>query len=295
MSSSRHHLKGILITALGVFVLTPDALLIRMIEADAWTLLFWRGLLQFASLITAYLIYYRGEAITRLRSVGIMGLVIGVTYASGNILFIHSIRTTSVSNTLLIISSSPLIAAVLSRIFLREKTALRTWLAAAASLVGVGIIFSGGRLGESLSGDALALASATCMATTFVLIRRAHLVNMIPAVAASGLIIAVLVAPLVQEFTLTSRDTALIGLLGAVIMPIAFGLITLGPRYITAPEVSLIMLIETVLGPTWVWLAMGEAPSRTTLTGGAVVLSALVLHSILSLRMERQTSGSVKW
>jgi len=284
MPKHSRHLRGILITSLGVFVLTPDALLIRMIQTDAWTLLFWRGLLQFVTLIAGYFFFYRSRAIGQLRAVGMMGLVVGATYAGGNILFIHSIRTTSVSNTLLIVSSAPLIAAVLSHLFLHEKTALRTWLAALASMMGVGIIFSGGFQAGSMTGDALALASAICMASSFVLIRRAHLVNMIPAVAISGLLIALLVAPVVPEFMVTGKDALLLGILGAVIMPVAFGLITLGPRYITAPEVSLIMLIETVLGPTWVWLMMGEIPSLTTLIGGSVVLGALILHSILSLR-----------
>lgn len=284
MSHRSQHLRGILITALGVLVLTPDALLIRMIQTDVWTLLFWRGLLQFAALIAGYFFFYRNRAMEHLRSVGMMGLIIGATYAGGNILFIHSIRTTSASNTLLIVSSAPLIAAILSRIFLHEKTALRTWVAALASMVGVGIIFSGGFQAGSLAGDVLALASAICMASSFVLIRRAHLMNMIPAVAISGLLIALLVAPMVPEFIVTGKDALLLGILGAVIIPVAFGLITLGPRYITAPEVSLIMLIETVLGPTWVWLMMGEKPSPTTLIGGTVVLSALILHSIVSLR-----------
>lgn len=286
MSNHTSHLRGIAITALGVLVLTPDALLIRMIQTDVWTLLFWRGLLQFVTLFAGYCFVFRSGAIRQLCSVGMMGLLIGATYAGGNILFIHSIRTTSVSNTLLIVSSAPLIAAVLSRLFLHEKTALRTWLAALASMIGVGIIFSGGIRAGSVSGDALALASAICMASSFVLIRRAHLVNMIPAVAISGLLIALLVAPMVPEFIVTGKDAMLLGILGAVIMPIAFGLITLGPRYITAPEVSLIMLIETVLGPTWVWLMMGEQPSPTTYIGGAVVLAALILHSIISLKRE---------
>jgi len=282
--NTSHRLKGFLLTALGALVLTPDAVLIRLIECDPWTLLFWRGLLQCATLMLGYLVVFRRDAVSTFCSVGWLGLLIGVTYATGNILFIHSIRTTSVANTLLIISASPLIAAIYSRLFLHEKTAWYTWAAAVISLLGVAIIFSGGRISGGGWGDGLALIAAGCMAGSFVLIRAARLSNMIPAVAISGLVIALVVAPVVPAFTVASRDVAYLLLLGGLIIPVSFALITLGPRYISAPEVSLLMLIETVLGPTWVWLALGEQPSSTTYIGGAVVLGALITHSIISLR-----------
>lgn len=284
MSGSSQHLRGVTITVIGVLILTPDSLLIRLIHTDAWTLLFWRGLLQFASLAVYYAATHRQHAAREFTSAGRMGLLIGITYALGNILFIHSIRTTSVSNTLLIVSSVPMIAAVLSRIFLRERTARHTWLAAAASMAGVAIIFSGGWRAGSFHGDALAFVSAVCMAASFVLIRHARVSNMIPAVAIAGLFIALFALPSVTTLSVSARDAFLLFLLGGVIVPFAFALITLGPRYITAPEVSLIMLIETVLGPTWVWVFLGETPPAMTYVGGAVVVAALVTHSIISLR-----------
>ena len=284
MTESSHRLKGFLLTAIGALVLTPDAVLIRLIACDPWTLLFWRGVLQNVALMLGYLVVFRRGAVAAFCSVGWLGVVIGITYAAGNILFIHSIRTTSVANTLLIISSSPLIAAVYSRIFLREKTAWYTWAAAVISLFGVAIIFSGSSISGGGWGDVLALIAASCMAGSFVLIRFARVSNMIPAVAISGLLIAVAVAPLVPDFSVAPRDMMFLLVLGGIIIPVSFALITLGPRYISAPEVSLLMLIETVLGPTWVWLALGEQPSSTTYIGGAVVLGALIAHSIISLR-----------
>jgi len=129
------------------------------------------------------------------------------------------------------------------------------------------------------------------MAGSFVLIRRAHLVNMIPAVAISGLIMAILVAPLAPSLVVPGRDMLYLFLLGAVITPIAFGLITLGPRYISAPEVSLLMLIETVLGPTWVWLILGEVPSFTTFMGGVVVLTAIIGHSVITMHSSEDAAS----
>lgn len=269
---------------LGVLILTPDSLLVRLINADVWTLLFWRGFLQGFSIILFYLFMYRSDAMPRLRAAGLPAVLIGFSYSLGNIMFVHSIRLTSAANTLLIISLCPFIAAILSRIFLGERTLLHTWLAAGAGIIGVAVIVSGGFSSGSWIGDFLALLSATCMAASFVQIHHAHLSDMVPAVATSGFIIAMLVAPMTPELSVSSRDAGLLFLLGGIIIPISFGLITRGPRYIPAPEVSLIMLIETVLGPTWVWLMLGEQPPATTFLGGTIVLGALIVHSLISLR-----------
>lgn len=276
--------KGVLLTTLGVLILTPDAVLIRLIEADPWTLLFWRGLVQGLALVLGYLVVYRARAVPVFCSAGRFGLLIGLNYAIGNMLFIHSIRTTSVANTLLILSTSPLIAAVYSRVFLKERTPGRTWLAAAVALAGVAILFSGSGVSGSVTGDLLAFVAACCMAGSFVMIRAARVDNMIPAVAISGLFIALLAFPFAPVLAVTPRDAAWLLVLGGFVIPVAFALITLGPRYISAPEVSLLMLIETALGPTWVWLFLGEVPSVRTLVGGAVLLGALVVHTVVSMR-----------
>lgn len=280
-------LKGILLTSIGVLVLTPDALLIRLIGADVWTLLFWRGFLQGCAL-TLFLFCTlpqtdvgRKAAFTNtFRGIGWTGLVLAAFYALGNLTFIHSIRITSAANTLLIVSSSPMIAAMLSRIFLKEFVPVRTWIAAGFALVGIGVIVSGQNRGGSAAGDVLAVLTALLLAGSFVLARKAHTINMVPAVALSGFLMALLVVPSVPVFSVSATDAGYLFLLGAVIMPISFGLITLGPRYIPAAEVSLIMLLETVLGPFWVWLALHEQPPTQTLVGGGIVLVTLAVHAV---------------
>jgi drug/metabolite transporter (DMT)-like permease len=129
------------------------------------------------------------------------------------------------------------------------------------------------------------------MAGTFVMIRAARLSNMIPAVAISGLFIALAVAPIAPTLAVTARDAGFLLVLGGFVVPVSFSLITLGPRYISAPAVSLLMLIETVLGPTWVWIFLGEVPSSRTYIGGAVVLGALILHSVFAIRRQGLSCG----
>jgi len=151
-------------------------------------------------------------------------------------------------------------------------------------LAGVAILFSGSGVSGSVNGDVLAFVAACCMAGSFVMIRAARVDNMIPAVAISGLFIALLAFPFTPALAVTPRDATWLLVLGGLVIPVAFALITLGPRYISAPEVSLLMLIETALGPAWVWLFLGEAPSVRTLFGGAVLLGALVVHTVVSMR-----------
>lgn len=276
--------RGVLLTTSGVLLLTPDALLVRLISCDPWTLLFWRGIFQFTAIALFY-VFAKGKAAMRIwKSIGKVGLLISCTYATGNMLFVHSIRTTSVANTLLIISTAPFMAALLSWLLLKEKTPARTWIASATAISGVALIVAGGVSTGSTPGDLLAMLTAITMACSFVLIRRARNVAMIPAVALSGLIMSLFVTPLAAPLSIETRDAGYLFLLGFIIMPLAFGMITLGPRYLPAPEVSLIMLIETVLGPFWVWLAFSEHPPQTTFLGGAIVFATLIMHYRRTIR-----------
>ena len=278
--------RGVLLAALGVLLLTPDSLLIRLIQAETSTLLFWRGLFQCLAVFLLLSVRSRGKVRSRLRAMGRAGWGVAVLMACGNGLFILSIRLTAVSNTLLIVSSAPLLGAIFTRIFLREAVPPRTWIAALAGLVGVGIIFSGsiGADDAHRLGDLFAFGVAVISGGTFVLIRSVRDVSVAPAVGLAGGLVALLALPWVQVFRVIPLDLLWLLLLGVVIMPISFGLIVQAPRYIPAPEVSLIMLFETLLGPFWVWLVFSEAPPPATWAGGALLLTTVALHSILALR-----------
>ena len=167
----------------------------------------------------------------------------------------------------------------------------RTWGAILAAVAGIAVIVSDSLRGGTLTGDMAALATALCMAGGLTMIRRARALNMVPAIALSGMLSAALVLPLANPFSLGTEQAGLMALLGLAILPLSFGLITLGPRYLPAPEVGLILLLETVLGPYLVWLALGEDPGARALLGGAIVIGVLVLHSALSLRSRRGPAG----
>jgi drug/metabolite transporter (DMT)-like permease len=287
VSDPKEHARGFALTLFGVLVLTPDTLLIRLIDIDPSTMNLWRGLLMSFSLTVCYIMVARGQAWAGIKALGFAGVSVALIYSINAITFVLAVDHTRVANVLIIIASTPLIAALLSIIFLKERVALPTWLAIAGAMAGVSIVVGDGvRAGTSL-GDLLALVTAIALAVAFIIIRRNKHVNMVPATAVGALISALVAMPFAEPLQLEGARLGLLLLLGLVIMPLSFGLITLGPRTIPAPEVALLLLLETVLGPIWVWLVIDEKPSELTLVGGGVVITAVMLQSIWRLRRKR--------
>lgn len=281
------HIKGLAITTLSVLVLTPDSLLVRLIAVDAWTMVFWRGVLVFLALGGFIVAYYRGAAVARFRAIGRTGVAVAAIFALGSLLFVVALHNTSVANTLVIIAAAPLIAALISWLVLGEPVAPRTWAAILAAMSGIAILVSDGPRGGTLGGDMAALGTAICVAISLSLMRHARAFNMVPAMAVSGGIGALTILPFASPLVVPPGDVWLLLVLGLVVLPVSYGLMALGPRYLPAPEVGLIMLLETVLGPLWVWLVIGETPSARAFVGGAIVIGALVAHSLLALRRRR--------
>ncbi len=291
MGQMPDHIKGLGITTLGVLVLTPDSLLVRLIGLDTWTMVFWRGGLTMLSLTAALSLYYRSETLARFLAIGRTGLAIAVMFTLSSVLFILALNNTSVANTLVIIAAAPLMAAILTRVFLAEPVPLRTWIAILAAGAGIVVLVSDSPRGGTLAGDLAALGTAAGLAVNFSLIRRGRARNMIPAMALSGGLSALAMLPLAAPLAVASGQVWMLLLLGLVILPLAFGLTALGPRYLPAPEVALILLLETVLGPFWVWLVLNEVPSRFALIGGAIVVATLFLHSLAALVAQRRRAS----
>lgn len=282
------HFKGLLLTFIAVLILSPDALLVRLIECDIWTLLFWRCLLTALTTILLLLLRYRRRFWQSFQAIGIAGLYSAATIVCGSILFVNSLKHTAAANTLILLAATPVISSLLSFLFLREKIARRTWVAIAICFGGILLIFSGSLSTGLLLGDFMALG-ATCMwATNLVILRRGRDVNMIPANVIGNLAVVPIAYFLgATPLLLSPTDAGYLLLLGGLLLPVSFAMITLGPRYLPAPEVSLILLVETILGPIWVWLVINEVPRLTTLIAGLLILGTLICHTLLSMRATR--------
>jgi drug/metabolite transporter (DMT)-like permease len=270
--------RGVTIVAAGVLALSPESLVIRLIDLDQWTILLWRGVLMAMGLMAFVAATARDRLVREVLGIGATGLLAAVLFAGDNVLFVTSLTHTAVANTLLILTSVPVFAALFGWVLLREPVGRSTWTTIAVVAVAVAVIVSDGLDRGAVLGEVAALGAAMCLGCTFVVLRGARARNMVPSMALGALLGAIVAAPFADAAWPRGDDIALLLLLGLVIAPLAFGLLSIGPRYLPAAEVSLIILGEAVLGPLWVWVALDEAPGARVVAGGLLLLVALVIH-----------------
>ncbi len=278
------HIKGLLMTFIAVVILSPDALLVRLIQCDVWTLLFWRCLLTSCMQALFLAVSYRQQFIQSFRNIGRIGLLSALVVTTGGIFFVNSLKHTAAANTLIILAATPLFSSLLSWLFLRDKIARRTWVAIIICFGGILLIFSGSLQSGFLFGDLLALGATFMWASNLVILRRSKAINMIPANLLGNLmVVPIALLAGAQPLSVTPVDMTYLIILGGIVLPVSFTMITISPRYLPAPEISLILLTETILGPIWVWLVLSEVPHSTTLLAGLLIVTTLALHTLMSL------------
>lgn len=293
--------KGLMTAVAGVLILSPDTLLVRLLDLPQWSLQFYRGVGMCLCITLGMAFIYRGRTLAAFRAIGRPGLLTAMCFAIATLLFLNALYLTTVANTLAIISTAPIFGAVLSRIFLKESLPLRTWLAAVGCTLSVAIIVAGDLLHQDaqqlgmapLLGDAAALAQAVFLAMSFVLVRSRKEVNMAPCMALSGFIVAMIALPLAGgAFAVPVEKLPYLLTLIMIVLPVSFFFLMLAPRWVPAPEVNMIMLLEMVLGPLAVWLIAGEAASMSTLAGGSLLFLILLGHSWLGLRKQKASKAA---
>ena len=284
LATSHPHAFGMLVTALGVLVFVPDALLLRLIGGDMLAVSVWRGLLAGSVfLIWSYGISNAPRPTLR-ESLSGLCLLVAVLEGASMTLFCASIGHTSVSNALFIFATAPLIAVGLSWVFLRELVPLQTLLAISVSMMGVIVIVSGSFSQASLIGDGLAFLNACTVAGFYVALRKIGPKNMLPSIGAGYVIGALCVMPFADFQTYTTVQVGYLLLNGAIMLPVAIGLLSMGPRYLPAAEVSMLTVLEVILAPLLVWFVLGENPGAQSLIGGAIIISMIFAHTLWRLR-----------
>ena len=259
---------------------------VRNIDAaDSWQINFYRSTALAVALSVILLIRYGGAAPRYVRSIGLAGIAGAVLLAAAGIAFMQALTHTTVANTLFILSAIPFFAAGLARLFLNERLHRITLVTMVAAAVGILIMIGDGIGAGSIYGNAMALATALLFASFAVIVRRQKQVDMLPAVWLSGLIIAA-IAFLVRigDIGISLHDIALCIVWGAVLSGFANSAFVIAARHLAAAEVTLFMLLEFALGPLWVWLFIGEKPSRWALVGGAVVIASVAIRALVQLR-----------
>ena len=276
--------KGSLLAFVAVIFITPDSLFIRLSTIDTWGLVFYRGIIPFFTVFFIMLLIYKLNFFKILLSSGYQGLIYIATFTVTNITFVVSIQNTNVANTLVMIATAPMLSAILGAIFLKEPPDKKTWISIIITFLAIIYIFSDSFKLGNFYGDILGFITAIGLAVGAVIIRSAKSKNLVPAAVVGKLFVATFALFFIESFVLENNDLIIVPLMCILCVAIPFVLVTIAPRFIPAAEVNLFFLLETIIGPIWVWLIIKEQPSIETLQGGVVIIITIAIHSFLKLR-----------
>ena len=277
--------RGILLLLTATLFWGAEPLWVRMVGAGEWQILFWSGALMAAAMFV-WLVWAHGRNILRaILDTGRPGLVAVTTLTLAYSGYILSLNRTTVANTVILLATAPLIAALLGRIFLGENLRRRTLLAMFLAFAGVITMVSDSLGSIQLTGDLIALATGACFAVNIVALRAAPIrngepVDMMPSNALAGIVIAVIAVFLADPFAVAGADIPYLLMIGLLAMGLGTWLFTRGVRHLQAAEAGLLCLGEAVIAPLLVWAFIGETPGARAIVGAAVILAALVYDTM---------------
>ena len=279
--------KGMLLAFTGIIFITPDSLFIRLANIESWNLIFYRGIIPFLVVFTGLLCIYKEKIFKELIKNGWRGIAYAVVFTMTNIVFVISIENTNVANTLIMIALAPMLSAVISFVFLKERPDQKTWAAIIITTLAVIYIFYDALDAGDFLGNFLGLVAAMGLAVGANIIRSAKKISLVPSAMLGKLMVTLIALLFIDNIKLEDKDLIIVPLMCIMCVAIPFVLVTLAPRYITAAEVNLFFLLETIFGPLWVWLVIKEQPSFETIIGGSIIIITIAIHSTLALKKTR--------
>lgn len=293
MSERLSHRQGVVLVITAAFLWSIAGVFTRQLEsARSFEVTFWRSV--FAAIFVAGVLLYqqREQAFARLRDIGGWGWLSGLMWGVMFSCFMLALMMTTVANTLIVVSTSPLFTAFIAWLVLGQRIPARTWFAIVAALAGIVWMFAGSMAqveGTHIIGMTIALGTSISAAANYVIIQKVgERLDMMPAVMLGGAISALMMLPMSLPFQASLHDLSILALLGVFQLATPGLLVVMASRVLSASEIALLALLEVLLGPIWAWLGAGEVPAQSTLMGGAVVLAALILNELAAMR---RTSG----
>ncbi len=278
--------KGLILSLIGVLILSPDSLLIRLVDLDDFSLIFYRSALPVITIFLFLLYVYKSNLLNSFLLIGKIGIFYAILYAITHVCFVYSIQNTSVANTLVLIAAAPIFAAIFSVFLLKEIPNYFTWLIIIIAIFGMIIIGWGSYTTSGIFGDLMALIVALGMGFSMVLVRLYKDKDLVPACLIGCIIAALYALPFDINFNLNNSQILFLLIMCLVILPIPFMILTIAPKYAPAHEVALIFLMESVLGTAWVWYVIKEVPPFNTIIGGIILLVAVSIFIIKTTQDE---------
>jgi drug/metabolite transporter (DMT)-like permease len=274
----------------------------HLAQAHSFEITFWRSLFTTLALLVI-LPLWRGRAVfSQLRSGGRELWISGVCWAVMFTAFMVALTMASTASVLVTMSLGPLLTALAARVFIGHRLPARTWGAIVVAGVGIGWMYGtqlmqgdSGGLGGSLLGTLVALCVPIAGATNWTVVQHAHAkghdIDLVPAVLIGAVLTALFTLPFALPFQASAHDLGLLAFLGVFQLAIPCVLSVLCAQVLKAPEVALLALLEVIFGIALAWLGAGEEPAASVLTGGALVIGALVFNELLALRGRRTTAA----
>lgn len=278
--------RGLLLVAGAAAVWSTGGLIVREVATDSWTTVFWRAAFCALFLFGYIALTERRRFVAAFRAVGLPGLQLALCFAVASTTFVMALGHTTVANVLIIQSTSPFVAGVLGWLLMHERVRPRSWAAMACAIAGIAVMLLGSSGQGSWRGDLLAMVVPFAFALAVVTLRRHPKVRMTPAAALAAIIQGSFALMLASPAAVSGHDLALLAFFGAGQLGLGLVLFVVGARLLPAAETALLSMLENILGPLWVWLLVGENPGTYALIGGAIVLAALVAHTLLDMRPE---------
>ena len=276
--------KGSFLAFVAVMLITPDSIFIRLSNIETWGMLFYRGAIPFIVVLTGLIFFYKKNLFKAIVNIGYPGIFYIISFSICNITFIISIQNTNVANTLVMIAMAPMLSAILGSVFLKEIPDRKTWIAIIITLISVTYIFHDSIEMGNFYGDLFGIITAFGLACNAVIARYAKNKDLVPSALIGKLCVAIFALFFVDNFSLLGTDLIFIPLMCIMCVAIPFVLVTIAPRFIPAEEVNLFFLLETIIGPFWVWMIIKEQPSIETIQGGLVIILTIAIHSFLKLK-----------
>jgi len=275
-----YNIPGYILLLFGGFCLSWGGFIIRSFEeASIWQILFLRSFFFLLALIAFLLVTYKRNTFNVIKESGLPGLLGGFVLSFSFVAFVVAMSNTTVANVVFIISTQTMFLAIFGYFYLKEKVSLIGLISIFLAMSGIIIMVGDSISGGSLFGNIVALAIPINFAILVMIIRKNTKVDMVPAIFYSGIFSLIYGFFLAESFDFTKHDLWMGFLLGVPQLAVSFICITIGSRTVESATVGLLMLMETLCAPLWVWLFLNEIPPISVFLGGAVIISAIILKS----------------
>lgn len=293
MPEQAKHSRAVLLMIVTTILWSTAGVMTRQLDvARGVDVTFWRSLFSALFIAGVLLWQQKSHALNKVRASGRLGLLSGLMWGVMFCCFMLALTMTTVANTLIVMSVSPLLTALLAWLFLRQHIAARTWLAIAVALIGIVWMFANGISslgGKHAAGMMMALGVPLATSINVITMKKAGQgngegIDLVPAVLLGSLFSALAMLPLAWPLHISSHDLGILAGLGFFQLGLPCMMMVIAAKSLSAPEISLLALLEVLLGPIWAWLGAGEVPAHHTLVGGAVVLIALVFNELGAAR-----------